>query len=410
MKKLKILAIALCIVMIISIIPMSVIAADTSSTKYSTRTVVDYDFSKISSLDEIPDYYIHKSTNAEPAVVIKDGALKVTDTVGDKNARICLFDWKDCIKTETDYQIEVTFKLDVRRTSNKTARGGICFNLDNDENHYTYAALYDDGAHDCMTYINNTHSNDYKIQIEGAAGTSASGTKYAATETITAGELYTMSIRIDSTDTISYEIRNSEGEIISDSALVGDLANMKYPGIGSGIGVYARNTTVSFTRFTVTQFYEVPEDSDGKNEPALYGAQMRENDNGTYDIRFVSTIDSVDNYDEVGYVVNLETWTGTATDKNDIAGKGQLSFKSNFAYLAINYTDARGKAQQLQAPDGKYFVAISIAGISLTDKTDYLSGTITPYAVDKNGNKLYGTTYTVTVVDGRTCTFTAVEG
>ncbi len=148
----------------------------------------------------------------------------------------------------------------------------------------------------------------------------------------------------------------------------------------------------------------IPPEATPTKAPALYGAQLRNKTNGEYDVRFVSKIDKLD-YDEVGYIFDLEKFTGSEESPENIVEAETEYVSSNFVYKAINYTDESGKQQQLHATNKDYFVAIAITGIELTSDTDYVCGTVTPYGVDKDGNTYYGATYNVKIIDGKTCSF-----
>ena len=83
----------------------------------------------------------------------------------------------------------------------------------------------------------------------------------------------------------------------------------------------------------------------------------------------------------------------------------RLDLPSGELFVLENFGEG-GKVKQFSADEGKYLVAIALTD-ALTSYTDHLVGTVTPFAVDENGREYYGTTYTVTIVDGNIKGFTA---
>ncbi len=151
-------------------------------------------------------------------------------------------------------------------------------------------------------------------------------------------------------------------------------------------------------------------DNDGINDPALFGAQIRKNEGGSFDVRFVSELSSIE-YGAVGFKYNLERWSesnGTVVDGSH-EKTGWKTAETHLAYKAINYTDGNGTLKQLSAKDGSYFSAFAIEGFELTDKTDIVSGTIVPFAIGEDGKEYYGTAYTVVITDGNSITFTPID-
>ncbi len=259
MKLKKLIAIITSAIILIGALSIGAFAEEQTT---EGTVLVDLDFSKISSLEEIEGYYEHflnADGGAVTSVKIENGALKISETAN-KNSYYCLYDYATALEAGTDFELSITFSLsDVGST-----RGGLAFNLIKDAKTYSYAPLYGTGRHEILTYIDGSHKNEYKVQNIGLAN---SGTNYAATETITAGASYTMTLRMDAENKLTWTVKNADGNVISDTNLVNDLSELKYARAGSGVGVYVRNNTVSVTRFTVTQYApEVAVDTD--TEPA----------------------------------------------------------------------------------------------------------------------------------------------
>ena len=137
--------------------------------------------------------------------------------------------------------------------------------------------------------------------------------------------------------------------------------------------------------------------------------QLRNVSDETFDIRFVARIHSLD-YAEAGFRMNLESFTGTLDEKTGVKTTGDIELQSRVVYRYLGYTDESGNQKTYDAGEDSYYVAISLKGIPLTSGTDFLSGTITAYAVDVDGNEYVSDTYILTVTDGKTCEILPASG
>lgn len=144
-------------------------------------------------------------------------------------------------------------------------------------------------------------------------------------------------------------------------------------------------------------------------EPVFEGVQLRNVSDETFDIRFVARIHSLD-YAEAGFRMNLESLTGTLDEKTGVKTTGDIELQSRVVYRYLGYTDESGNQKTYDAGEDSYYVAISLKGIPLTSGTDFLSGTITAYAVDVDGNEYVSDTYILTVTDGKTCEILPASG
>lgn len=121
---------------------------------------------------------------------------------------------------------------------------------------------------------------------------------------------------------------------------------------------------------------------------AGYGTQTALIGDGTYAVRFVSTLKGLD-FEAAGYEISV---AGEGVEKEP------WDVNSTVVYSSIYYTDGDGEAQPITAAEGEYFHTVSVNKISI-EKYDDLTFTFKPYVLI-DGVKYYGSAYTVVFNDG----------
>ncbi len=118
----------------------------------------------------------------------------------------------------------------------------------------------------------------------------------------------------------------------------------------------------------------------GSQETNLYGDK--------FDIRFIAALDknTVDSgvYSEIGFEVSAEY--------GESAGVSAKRYGEANVYTSLNASDKTGNIKAITAPDGKYFVALSIEEIPTS--AGNITFLVKPYVI-KNGVYIYGPSYEV---------------
>lgn len=138
-------------------------------------------------------------------------------------------------------------------------------------------------------------------------------------------------------------------------------------------------TVAALTALSVAVFADEAE-TPAVSDITLAGYQ---NKNGGFDIRIVGKIANETNYREVGFVFS------NGTTSKECAAK--------YMFKTLLASDGENTYEALKAGEGEYLFAYIIEGI---EKSAALTLSVKPYAVDKNGNTLYGAEKTLVKVKG----------
>lgn len=138
-------------------------------------------------------------------------------------------------------------------------------------------------------------------------------------------------------------------------------------------------TVAALTALSVAVFADEGE-TPAVSDITLAGYQ---NKNGGFDIRIVGKIANEANYREVGFVFS------NGTTSKECAAK--------YMFKTLLASDGENTYEALTAGEGEYLFAYIIEGI---EENATLTLSVKPYAVDKNGNTLYGAEKTLVKAKG----------
>lgn len=138
-------------------------------------------------------------------------------------------------------------------------------------------------------------------------------------------------------------------------------------------------TVAALTALSVAVFADEGE-TPAVSDITLAGYQ---NKNGGFDVRIVGKIANETNYREVGFVFS------NGTTSKECAAK--------YMFKTLLASDGENTYEALTAGEGEYLFAYIIEGI---EENATLTLSVKPYAVDKNGNTLYGAEKTLVKAKG----------
>ena len=138
-------------------------------------------------------------------------------------------------------------------------------------------------------------------------------------------------------------------------------------------------TVAALTALSVAVFADEGE-TPAVSDVTLAGYQ---NKNGGFDVRIVGKIANETNYREVGFVFS------NGTTSKECAAK--------YMFKTLLASDGENTYEALTAGEGEYLFAYIIEGI---EENATLTLSVKPYAVDKNGNTLYGAEKTLVKAKG----------
>lgn len=132
----------------------------------------------------------------------------------------------------------------------------------------------------------------------------------------------------------------------------------------------------------------VSECTDGSSAVRLHGSQLREEADGTYAVRFVGSIGSLD-YREIGYTVRIK-WNDRVSEEQEM-GCGTV-------YRSMQLgEEAACTAEELRGEESAYLCILTITDIpSDAGRVEF---EVTPYGVRKDGRRESGERYRI-VYDG----------
>lgn len=136
----------------------------------------------------------------------------------------------------------------------------------------------------------------------------------------------------------------------------------------------------------------ISEGYEASDAVGYYGCQERNITEGKYDVRFISTVNSLD-FESAGMIITAECDSGYY----------DLSFETTLVYESLNALDGNGNTVAVTASEigGQYIMAITVGNIPYS--AGDVTFKVTPYCV-KNGVKYTSETFTVCYDAGGTLT------
>ena len=170
-------------------------------------------------------------------------------------------------------------------------------------------------------------------------------------------------------------------------ALLADIADtVKAPALDALTVDYDGHTAAALDLSACTNLTEIKADT-----MLFTGAdyfQLANSNETSTDIRFVTAIDKVESaeYVKAGFLISL----GNRTPR--MGGAKVITTETREVYTSL-----RAAEEDVAAPDGAYWLACAVRGIPAAEYDTVIW--IRPYAVDADGNVVYGASFAVCVAD-----------
>ncbi|HBF15640.1 MAG TPA: hypothetical protein DDW30_08200 [Clostridiales bacterium] len=205
------------------------------------RTVVEYDFSTMDSLDavQIENPHAGGTGQALEACELSDGRLKLEAQI-DKHCFVQLLDYYPAIKSYSDYTVTMRFSFDTtdsEATNVVNQRAGIVYNLTPHESTYSWAVIKADGVYENSRYSDGNWKADGSYQKNDKLDGGYSKDKE-----------YTLTAHMKADGTIDMCYYDAEGNVIGDAA-----KGIKNYRSAQGIGIYLRACTMYVSYFSIVE-------------------------------------------------------------------------------------------------------------------------------------------------------------
>lgn len=247
MRTSKITSLILAFILIVSVLAFPA-SAEPDPVETGTK-VIEYDFSKISSLDEIGKienvYLTAGNVNgvAYDSCEIVNNKLKIS-SLANSHCFVTLFDYIPAVKDYTDYTITLKYSFDTegsKTTDTSKQRAGIIYNLTTRSKSLGWAFIRAKGDYENGCYIDDKWKADGSYQKSSTLDGGFSN-----------GKEYTLTAHMKPDGTIDMCYYDADGNVI------GDLAKgIKDYRSGQGIGLYLRACTMYVSYFSVTEYSAV---------------------------------------------------------------------------------------------------------------------------------------------------------